>query len=218
MKLRKPKGILFDLDGTLVDSLSLTFEAFNHAFQSLGGRTHSPEEISSHFGPGEDVIFGRILGEDRSKEAYHLYCSHFGEQIARAPVFDAIPNMLKAFKDRGVRMSIFTGRSSPTTEQILAHHRFYDHFEWILTNDRIPKPKPHPDGIFLAAEKMGLKPSELWMVGDSFADMESARAAGAFPIGALWDSRASQSRLVKAGSGALIHHPLELVTLWDNIP
>ena len=64
------RAMVFDLDGTLVDSLAATFDAFNHGIQVAGGKKHTPEEIMQYFGPGEDQIFAKIVGSSRAKEAY----------------------------------------------------------------------------------------------------------------------------------------------------
>jgi HAD superfamily hydrolase (TIGR01509 family) len=211
---RKPiKGIVFDLDGTLVDSLATTFEAFNHGIVLCGGRPHTPEEIMSHFGPGEGEIFARIVGRERAEEAYAACRKYLDENMDRVPLHDGVAEMLQALRQREVPTSIVTGRSWNTTEMILKHHGILEQFVTVVANDHVERPKPAPLGIQLALERMSMAPHEIIYVGDSHVDILAARAAGSRAVAALWDRVASRERLAPHEPHHWASHPSELLEL-----
>src|SRR3954464_2972562 len=109
------KGILFDLDGTLVDSLSATIDAFNHGIVSQGGRVHTAQEIMRYFGPGEGEIFSQIVGPGRAAAAYEACRKFLDENLARVPMHAGVPELLDELKAAKVPISIVTGRSWNTT-------------------------------------------------------------------------------------------------------
>lgn len=189
------KGIVFDLDGTLVDSLSATFDAFNHGIVSLGGRKHTPQEIMSHFGPGEGEIFARILGPDKADAAYRASREYMDANLHRVPLHEGVAELLDVLKSRSIPISIFTGRSWNTTEMILRHHGLLDRFVTVVANDHVDFPKPSPAGLHLALGRMNLDPAQVLYVGDSEVDIRAAHSAGSNGVAALWDLMADRTAL-----------------------
>src|SRR3954465_7600873 len=175
----KLKGIVFDLDGTLVDSLGATFDAFNHSIEHFGGKRLTGEQILSYFGPGEGGIFARILGQDKAVPAYNLARDYFDRNIHQVPLHDGVGELLERLKSADVPISIFTGRGWETTEIILRAHRLLDRFITVVANDNGVEHKPSAEGLHLALSRMGLRPPDALMVGDSRADIMAAKSAGA---------------------------------------
>lgn len=186
------KGILFDLDGTLVDSLSATLEAFNLSIVSQGGKSRTASEILKYFGPGEGRIFERILKEDgisgeKAQVAYELCRDHLNQNMGKLPLHIGVPELLEKIKSAGVPVSIVTGRGWETTEMILKHHRILDRFTKVIANDHVGSPKPSPEGIQIALKEMRLEPADAIYVGDSWVDIRAAHSAGCQGVAALWD-------------------------------
>lgn len=207
------KGIVFDLDGTLVDSLATTFDAFNHGILKCGGRRHTPDEIMEYFGPGEAEIFAQIVGRDRAEEAYAACRAYLDENIHLVPLHDGVGELLAALKARRIPLSIVTGRSWNTTEVILKHHGILNDFVTVIANDHVERPKPAPLGIQLALSRMKMQPSEIVYVGDSHVDVMAARAAGSRAVAALWDRVASRERLAVHEPHHWATHPSQLLEL-----
>jgi HAD superfamily hydrolase (TIGR01549 family) len=208
------KGILFDLDGTLVDSLSVTFEAFNHGIVEQGGRRHTPHEIMAYFGPGEDKIFTRIVGPERAPAAYAACKAYLDENLDQVPLHAGVPELLEELRSSGVPVSIVTGRSWDTTEVILRHHRILEQFVTVIANDHVGSPKPSPEGIRLALSRMKLAPTEAIYVGDSWVDIRAARSAGTESVAALWDLLAKREELTPHDPHHWAERPIEILELW----
>ncbi|MBU6374574.1 MAG: HAD-IA family hydrolase [Bdellovibrionales bacterium] len=207
------KGVVFDLDGTLVDSLKTTFEAFNHGIRLCGGREHSPEEIMAYFGPGEGEIFAKIVGQDLAVKAYTACRHYLDDHLADVPLHDGVLETLNELRARKLPLSIVTGRSWNTTEVILKHHGLLDRFITVIANDHVPLPKPAPLGIQLALKRMSFEPEEILYVGDSPVDIQASRSAGSRSVAALWDRLASQETLAAHDPHHWAHHPSELLEL-----
>jgi HAD superfamily hydrolase (TIGR01509 family) len=210
------KGIVFDLDGTLVDSLATTFDAFNHAITQHGGRQHTPEELMSYFGPGEGEIFAQILGAHQADSAYKLCQAYLDENLNRVPLHEGVDELLENAQSAGVPIAIFTGRSWNTTELILNHHGILDRFVTVIAHDHVGHPKPSPEGLHLAASRMNLSPSEILFVGDSPVDMMASRSAGSQGVAALWDFQAKRDLLSPYEPNHWAHHPLDVWKVWKH--
>lgn len=204
------KGIVFDLDGTLVNSLATTFDAFNHGIVRLGGRKHTPQEIMKYFGPGEREIFAKILGAHQAEQAYELCRTYFNENLGKMPLHDGVAELLEKLKSAGVPISIFTGRSWDTTEMILSNHRLLDRFITVIANDHVSSPKPAPEGLHLALSRMKLDPKEVLFVGDSPADMLVSKSAKSNGVAALWDLQANRAELEVYQPAHWASHPMDV--------
>lgn len=210
--MNKLKGIVFDLDGTLVDSLGVTFDAFNHAICTLGGRPHTPSEIMEHFGTGEVEIFSAILQNPaQAQPAYAEYRRYIDENLARIPLHEGIGELLETLKSVGIPISIFTGRSWKPTETILGHHRLLDRFVTVVANDHVKAPKPSPEGLLLALNRMQVAPSDALFVGDMVADIKAAHAGGTRSAAVIWDQLASREELETHSPHYWAEHPRELL-------
>lgn len=154
--MAKLKGIVFDLDGTLVDSFGLTLKAFNHALASQGEKQRTADEIMRFFGPGERQIFAAMLGsEAKAQAAYAAYRSYVDENLSQALLHAGVTELLEGLGSAGLPVSIFTGRSWATTEIILRHHRCLERFVTIVAHDHVTSAKPSPEGLLLALRRMG---------------------------------------------------------------
>lgn len=191
MTMKKYKGIIFDIDGTLTSTNELIFATFNHIAQKYEGRVYSDEEIISMFGPTEDVILKEKFNGDKFKEVYDEYYKFYRENHPRmADLYPGIVDILNEIKRRKILTSIFTGKGRKTTEitlEILGIKKFFD---MIITGDDVKNHKPSPEGILKFLNEFRLSKDEVLMVGDSIADIVAAREAGIDVASVVWDSYA----------------------------
>jgi pyrophosphatase PpaX len=181
------KGLVFDLDGTLVDSLAATLEAFNYGIESCGGVRMTSQQLLAHFGPGEGEIFAKILGPEKAALAYEKSREFMVSHLGEVPLHAGILDLLHELQKREMPISIFTGRSRETTQLILDHHRLRDRFVSVTTSDDVSSPKPSPEGLYRVLAAMALKPNEILYIGDAPADLIASRSAGVKGVAALWD-------------------------------
>ena len=209
---RTPLGVVFDCDGTLVNSLGYALESFNHALVAIGEAPRTVEEIKRFFGAGADRIFLGLLGGDREKarRAFDAYFDHQSSLAEKMAPFPGVVELLERLKGAGLPLAVVTGRHERDLGAILAPHRVKEYFVTLIADNHLPHSKPAPDGILLAAERMGLRPEQLIYVGDSPMDMKAARAAGAAPVAALWDELAHREQMVAEQPAFLAPTPLDV--------
>ncbi len=210
------KGMIFDLDGTLVDSLSTTLDAFNHAIISLGGPEHTPQEIMRHFGAGETQIFSKLVGPENAEEAYAKFSGYLDSRLGQVRLHEGVPELLERIRTEKIPISIVTGRSWEMTELILKHHGILDRFVTVVADDHVSSPKPSPEGLKLALSRMALAPEEALFVGDSWADVCAARSAGTLGVACTWDLLADREILSQYEPHHWIETPEQLWAIWDE--
>lgn len=206
------KGLVFDLDGTLIDSLAVTIDAFNHGIMHFGHTKKSSQEILAYFGPGEGEIFSKILGPENSPTAYAVARAHMDAYVGKIPLHEGVKELLEGVKSLGLPYSIFTGRGQETTEMILNHHGIREEFVTVVTSDHVDQPKPSPEGLYKCLKKMKMKPEDVFFIGDSPVDMQAARSSGAIGVAALWDLMSVRSSM-EAWTPA--HYAEKPKTIWE---
>ncbi|MDR6552661.1 NUDIX hydrolase N-terminal domain-containing protein [Paenibacillus qinlingensis] len=182
------KAVLFDFDGTLADTLPLSFYAFKHVFKKYDDRDVSTDELIAMFGPTEDDI---IAGNLRNKETvqaaiadyYHMYENHHAEEV---PMSNEMYQLLTYLKTIEVKMGIITGKSRKAYQISSESLKLSNFFDIVITGDDVEQPKPHPEGIITALDFLGVTRDEAVFVGDSNADIKAGKAAGLRTYGVQW--------------------------------
>jgi HAD superfamily hydrolase (TIGR01509 family) len=182
------QAVLFDFDGTLADTLPLSFHAFQAVFQQYDHREVTRDELVAMFGPTEEDIIGGNFADPSSvpqaiEDYYSLYeQGHFGEFQNDGHIVE----LLQALKAQGMKLGVITGKSR-RAYQISAGALDLDRFFDIsITGDDVVKPKPDPEGIHSALRTLGIAPSNAVFVGDSNADILAGKAAGLQTYGVRW--------------------------------
>lgn len=176
----KPCAVLFDWDGTLVDTAEPSFRCYVRMFESFGipfdretyARTYSPNWYHTF----------RCLGlpEEHWSTADERWLSHFAEE--QVELIDGAREVLTALGQRGFAVGIVTSGSRPRIERELAQHGLAAHVHECVCGTDVAEKKPHPAGLLLCLQRLGIAPQECVYVGDSPEDMAMARAAGVFAI------------------------------------
>lgn len=206
-------GIIFDCDGTLMNSLGQALESFNFALEKVGVGRKSPEEIKRYFGGGADRILLSLVGdESRALEAFDYYLDHQTELATETKLHDGVKELLEILSRENVPMAVVTGRHERDLEIVLKPHKLNQYFKALVTDNHIPKSKPAPDGILLAARKMGIQPGNAFYVGDSVVDLQAANSAGCGGIAALWDTLTKPEEMKRFKPAFMAYQPSEV---WE---
>jgi len=212
------RAVLFDFDGTLLDTLQDLAESVNSVLSRSGFPEHSLEAYRHFVGEGIEELARRVLPEGHRDEATitKTLTDVRQEYRQRWPnhtrPYEGIPELLDALTARRVKMAIVTNKPDDSTRTMAARLLPRWKFDVIVgATTEMPR-KPDPKGALEASRLLRLSPEAILYVGDSDIDMKTANAAGMYAVGVLWGFR-SADELIKNGAKVLIRKPLELLEL-----
>ncbi len=209
------KGIIFDLDGTLVDSLEDLANAGNSVLEKNGLKIHPVEKYRYFVGDGLRTLIERIapqFQDDNQKvaelmlEFEQIYTSSWKE---KSRLYAGIPELIRILKEGGVQLAVFSNKLHSFTQLII--DEFFDEtvFAAIRGQQEGVAKKPDPKGVFLICKSLGLAVDEMVFVGDSATDMRTAKNAGMKSIGVEWGFRDRQE-LQENGADWIVGQPKEI--------
>ncbi len=187
MTTGRPTTVLFDVDGTLIDTYRLYLEAYGRALRPYMGRLPDHAEIAAKRPSSERRFLIDWLGEEQGIACHAAMCSAY-EELHRSfcgGVYDGVREMLDALRAVGVPIGVVTGKGRRAWEVTESEVRLGP-FGVVITEDDTEHPKPDPGGLLMALERMGATAEETVYVGDSLSDLAAARAAGVRAAAALW--------------------------------
>ena len=209
------KAIVFDLDGTLIDSLEDIADSMNIVLRTAGFPTHPVEDYKYFIGDGMDILVKRTLPREKATPAVAEKClaamkKVYGKHwVAKTHPYPGIANLLNRCEAIGLKMGILSNKPDDATQLAVDHFLLPEIFTAIHgARPNIPK-KPNPLVAELMAGQLGVEPEECIFLGDMPVDMQTAIAAGMYPVGALWGLRTAQE-LVKSGAKLLAATPVAL--------
>jgi 3-amino-5-hydroxybenzoic acid synthesis related protein len=206
---RQPRAVIFDLDGVLVNSFEVMREAFTIAYAEVVGSGRPPfEEYSRHLGRYFPDIM-RIMGLPREMEAPFVRESY--RLAHRVTLFDGVVDTVRTLRDRGFRLAVATGKSGPRARSLLDQLDVLSLFDHVIGSDEVARPKPAPDIVVHALDRLGVSPRDAVMIGDSVADLASARSAGVTAVAALW-GETDEAELIRAQPDVVLREPGELLS------
>lgn len=182
---RAPTAVLFDLDGTLLDSIPDLSEACHRMMVELGRPPHDIEVIRTFVGKGMINLVRRCLAESGSAEAaevdaaVEVFRRHYAVVNGECTViYPGVVEALAAFEAAGVPMACVTNKPGAFTGPLLARTGIARFFSVTVSGDTLPDKKPHPAPLLHACAQLAVPAAAAWMIGDSANDAEAARAAG----------------------------------------
>ena len=215
-KRMRYKAILFDLDGTLLDTLEDIGNAANRVLAENGFPTHDLDVYRYFIGEGAAWLITRSLPEEnRDKETILTCLNAFREDYGqnwniKTKPYPGVAEMMNALTSRGLKMAILSNKPDDFTKQCAQTLLATWTFDVVLgARDGVPR-KPDPLSALEVAAHLKVAPSDFLYLGDSAVDMKTATAAGMFPVGALWGFR-SADELQEGGARKLIGHPFEIL-------
>jgi phosphoglycolate phosphatase len=210
------KAVIFDMDGTLLDTLADLADSMNQVLKNLGFPEHPREAYKYFVGQGMDILVRKALPPEHLNESLIPQCieamrEEYGKIWDRnTRPYPGIPELLDALTQRKIPMAILSNKPHDFTRFVAAKLLAKWTFPVILgARPGVPK-KPDPAGALEIADILKLSPKEILYLGDTGTDMQTANAAGMFPVGVLWGFR-TKSELLAEGAKVLIKHPQELL-------
>ncbi len=214
----KKQAVIFDLDGTLLDTLDDLADSANRVLDQLGFPTHSVDAFRYFVGDGVGELVRQMLPEDRRDRQTMAditdgYRREYGQHWnVKTRPYDGIEAMLDELTARGVRIAVLSNKPDVYTQQCVSELLSSWRFDPVIGHhDGIPR-KPDPAGAFQIADRLELSPAEIAYVGDTGTDMQTAVAAGMFAIGVVWGFR-PEEELRSNGADAIAAEPRELIGL-----
>lgn len=181
------QAVLFDMDGTLLDSSNTVPAAYAAAIRELGGGDHSAEEVIAYYGAGPaGALMAAMLGRETTDEDVERFHVHLASRLDGTRTYAGIPEAIRGLVAAGVLTGVFTGATRRAAEIQLHHAGLLQLFHVLVGSDEIGAVKPSPDGIHVACSRLGISTIAAAYVGDAANDLLCARAAGAVAVAAGW--------------------------------
>ena len=204
--------VLFDLDGTLIDSGSIILASMEHAVRTVLGREIPREQLGLTIGGQGIVAQMQAIDAEHADELLEAYKEHNDGLHETLEAFDDLLELLPRLRAEGRRLGIVTAKRHRTVA--LALDRFpvlRDDFDVVVAHEDTESHKPEPEPVLLAVERLGGTPAEAAYVGDSPFDIRAAKAAGAFAVGVAWGGIHPDERLLDEEPDAFVRTPQELL-------
>lgn len=212
------KAALFDLDGTLTDTLQDLTNICNATMRDFGYPVHTKEEVRMFVGDGVRKLCERALPEGVSLTEEHMTVikKHYGElQNIETKIFPGVLKALKELKKMGIRLAVITNKPNFAAREVVPHYFGEGFFDYVVGEQEGLKPKPAPDLPMKAMREMELSPEDCFYFGDSDTDVMTAKNAGLPSYSVLWGYR-DYELLKSAGTDGFIKDPGEIVELFKN--
>ena len=214
--------VMFDLDGTLLNTLEDLADSGNAALKELGLPVHPVECYRYFVGNGVHELMKRLLPLEElnnielGKILLSKYTAQYNNRwICKTRPYDGMVETLHGLKAAGATLSVFSNKPDEFTKSCI-YHFFGDNLFSAVRGGRDDTPrKPDPDGALAILKQIGVKPESVLYVGDTSTDMQTAHAAGFFAIGVTWGFR-TRAELEKNNANAIIDAPSEILNLLNK--
>ena len=211
------KAVIFDLDGTLSDSIASMKYCGDRALAPFGYGPFPESDYKYFVGDGAANLVKRALkaGGDEDlvhfEEAFALYKKFFADDcMYQVKPYEGIPELLAALKEKGLKIAVLSNKPHDQTIDVIETLFGKGYFDIIQgQKDGLPI-KPDPAGVFAILKQLNLTAEDILYLGDTATDMKTGKSAGAFTVGALWGFR-DRKELEEGHADAIIAHPLELL-------
>jgi pyrophosphatase PpaX len=178
--------VLFDLDGTLVDSGWMILASFQHATRTVLDREIPDEVLLAGVGSAGLVEQMRTFDEERADELVDVYRSHYAPLHDELEAFPGVVQLLETLHAEGRKTGIVTAKRRDIVELAFANVPIGPHIDVVVGSDEAARGKPHPDPILLALARLGAEPGQAAFIGDAPFDIAAGIAAGVFTIAVTW--------------------------------
>jgi pyrophosphatase PpaX len=203
--------VLFDLDGTLIDSGAMILASYRHATRTVLAREIPDEVLAGFIGGGTIRDHMTSLDAARADELVRVYREHNEPLHDELEAFEGVDRVLRTLKQEGRRLGIVTAKRRRTVDLAFAVLPIARYFDAVVTTETTERHKPHPEPVLKGLELLGAERSEAAFVGDSPFDVRAGKAADVFTVAVAWGNIHPVDRLLDAGADVLVENPGELL-------
>jgi len=215
----KNLGLIFDLDGTLIDSGPDLVTAVNLTLTELGLAPLASGDVSRYLGHGPGRLIRDVMGPDYAElaeRAFPIFNRHYTEHLVEGTlVYEGIRAALLHWSPVA-HMGVVTNKEQSWTDELLLRLELASYFAPVLGHGALPEHKPAPAPLVHCAHHWGLSPRACVMIGDSEVDIQAGKAAGMWTCGVTWGNRSAQ-QIVDLQPDFVIHEPRALIGLFDVV-
>ena len=217
------KACLFDLDGTVLDTVNTIAWYCNKALENFGIETIPVERFNYLAGKGAKHLVESMLkerncfSEELFEEIFPYYLGLYDEDpYYLTKPFDGIPELLDSIKELGIKTAVISNKQNSSTQTLCEKMFKPSAFDMVRGQIDGVKLKPDPEGVNLVMDGIGVKSSEVLYIGDTDIDMQTGKNIDAYTIGVLWGFR-KEDELMANGADELVSHPSEILHIIDRI-
>ena len=212
------EAVIFDLDGTLLDTIADLTDAMNMALNHFGFPGHDVESCKMFVGDGVEMFAFRALPEHSRDQAMVTKCAAFMREeyskrwAKKTRPYDGVPELLDELTRRNLKMAVLSNKPDDSTKEMVAEILAKWSFHPVAgAQASVPK-KPDPTLAIQISQELQVSPEGFLYLGDTGTDMRTARGAGMFAVGVLWGFRSAEE-LLESGAQVLVDHPGEVLKL-----
>lgn len=211
------KSIIFDLDGTLLNTIEDLANACNYALTTLGYKTHEVEKYKTFVGNGRYKLVERMLPEDRRdmeniEKALKLFDTYYEKHmIDMTKPYDGIMEMLDSLINIGINIAVVSNKPHEFTTEVVKNY-FGDRFKVVYGHKKNTKEKPDPWTVLEVIEEFNVNKDECLYIGDSEIDINTAKNAGVKSVGVEWGFR-GKGELEAAGANYIVNKPEQILEI-----
>lgn len=214
-QMAKINTVMFDFDGTIMDTNKVILQSWQHTFRTLEGRERPKEEIYSTFGEPLYITMKKVLPHipvEKAAEVYRSY--HYDNFTDLISVFPGMLDLLKTLKDMNHKVGLVTSRLRRTTQIALDKYGMQKYFDTIITGDDCRKFKPDPEPVNIALKQLRSRPEEAIMIGDTIFDILCAKNAGVKSALVSWALAIKEEEIIGENSpDYIIKKPEDLLEI-----
>lgn len=214
--MKKPKAIVFDADGTLLDTFELIVAAYRHVSVTHNLKIPKPEEIRAHLGSPLREMFEAFYPGQNIEQLLSTNNEFVAANTLKSEAFAGVCELLKDLKSAGFKLAVLTS-GSVTILSILEHHQLKEFFASIVYSERVQNSKPHPEGFLLACKECRVDPHEAIMVGDTVFDIETGKNSNCFATVAITHGFGQYDDLVSAQPDYIVQSTSELKQILSEL-
>lgn len=210
------KAILFDLDGTLLDTNELIYRSFDYVFKNDLNLILSKDEITSNYGQPLHYTFNKYTDDKELIEKliknYREYNFSIHDNMCKP--FNGVEELLKTLKERGIKIGIVTSKRGELARRGMRISGILDYMDVIVTPENTEKHKPNPEPVLFACKELNIEPKEAMMVGDSHYDLMAGKSAGSLTCGVSY-TMLEVDRLKEVGPTFIIDEPMDIISIIE---